>query len=155
LLGAVSVVWLAACGPEVTGADGSLTEILDLSFDRADLEVSADSVALRLIKYRGAQEDTALKIGVLMQGAKLIPGVGLNLAEAMQPQGQRGVVSRNVYEDDHHEFPALHRGRIVLEDDPAKALTLRGEFSVTFEQGYQFGAGRTVHALFQAGVVKK
>lgn len=145
---------LTACGPAPAGVDGSLTEICDLGFDKAVVELGAEAFTLRLVQLRGVNEDSALKVSVRLTGATLIPQVGLNLAEPMQPDGQRAKVGRNVLGDPNKDFPPIERGRIVFDTDPAKSARVSGEFSVKFQQGFAFGAGRTVHGTFEAEVRK-
>lgn len=144
-------LFLVACGPGgAEPLDGSLTAVMDVTYDRATLEATDGYLGLRFLKKRGAVEDTVLKVGVIIDGKVPDHSVQFDLAEAMQG-GQRGTATRNVLDDpDHTVFPRLSRGLFRVDGDLTKAMTVRGEVSLTFVQGNQTASGRAVFGPFEA-----
>lgn len=158
----VSKIWSASacvalfgCGQGAT-LDGSLTQEVDLAYERATLEVLPGSLSLRFLKARGDQWDTPLKVAVhLSDQPEVRAGTVLDLAEVLEGGIQRGSVTRNVYQDEHTTFPGIARGEFSLSKSPEKSKTAEGRFSVTFEQGSEFASGRAVFGSFAAEVVTR
>jgi len=164
-----------ACGPNKI--EGSLQEILDLTYQDVQLRFAGDQVAVRWTRPRGSGEDAVLIVSEKLDGLVVRTGDYVNLAEpvpdfavealladagavdgGMLPDGgivsqQRGVVSRDVFNDPRKTFPLLSDGFMVLYTVPGDAGTLvRGSFSVTFQRCVDFGCGRTVFGDFKATV---
>ena len=85
------------------------------------------------------------------------------LADAGMPDGgllpdggifdqQRGLVTRDVFNDPRKTFPLISDGFMVLYDVPRDGGTVNGSFSVTFQRCVDFGCGRTVFGDFKAKV---
>jgi len=162
-----------ACGQQKI--EGSLDEILDLTYQDIKLRFAGDQVAVRWTRPRGNGEDAVLIVSEKLDGLVVRTGDSVNLAEpvpdfaiaalladagavdgGMLPDGgivsqQRGVVSRDVFNDSRKTFPLLSDGFMILYDVPGDAGTLvRGSFSVTFQRCVDFGCGRTVFGDFKA-----
>lgn len=154
----VSVVVFAcsACGPQgPQPLDGSLTAVLDVSYDRATLVATTGYVTLRFLQKRGEAEDTVLRVGVITDGAIPDHPVQYDLAEEMSMGGQRGTAGRNVLaEPENTTFPRLSRGLFRVDGDLTKAAVVKGEVSLTFVQGNVLGSGRAVFGPFEAEVVR-
>ncbi len=146
-----AAVFFTACGPGgAAPLDGSLTAVMDVTYDRATLEATDGYLSLRFLKKRGEVEDTVLKVGVIIDGAVPAHSVQYDLAEAMSG-GQRGTATRNVLEDpDHTVFPRLSRGMFRADGDLTKAKTVQGEVSLTFVQGNETASGRAIFGAFEA-----
>ena len=65
---------------------------------------------------------------------------------------QRGVVTRDVFNDPRKDFPLISDGFMVLWDVPRDGGVVNGSFSVTFQRCVDFGCGRTVFGDFKAKV---
>ena len=65
---------------------------------------------------------------------------------------QRGVVTRDVFNDPRKQFPLISDGFMVVYDVPRDGGVVNGSFSVTFERCVDFGCGRTVFGDFKAKV---
>jgi len=75
------VVAFAACGQGAPAQlDGSLTAVVDVTYDRATLETRDGFLTLRFQQKRGTAEDTVLKVGVIIDGT--ISGDGTGRASA-------------------------------------------------------------------------
>lgn len=168
---AAAVVGMAlACGP--TKIEGSLQEILDLTYQDIKLRFSGDRIAVRWTRPRGSGQDAVLEVSEKLDGLTVRTGDYVNLAEPLpdfaladagMPDGgllpdggvfnqQRGVVTRDVFNDPRKTFPLISDGYMVLYDVPRDGGTVNGNFSVTFQRCIDFGCGRTVFGDFKATV---
>jgi hypothetical protein len=156
----LAVIVFAACGqgaPEQL--DGSLTAVVDVTYDRATLEARDGFITLRFQQKRGTAEDTVLKVGVIIDGKVPNHSIQYDLAEMMAGGGQRGAATRNVLADpDHTVFPPLSRGSIRVDGDLTTDTHVRGEVSLTFVQlvadKSSLGSGRAVFGPFEAEVMR-
>ncbi len=162
-----------ACGPKKV--EGSLDEILDLTYQDIKLRFAGDQIAVRWTRPRGNGEDAVLIVSEKLDGLTVRTGDYVNLAEPLPdfaipdlladagavdagvlPDGgivsqQRGVVTRDVFNDPRKTFPLLSDGYMVLYDVPGDAGTVvNGSFSVTFRRCVDFGCGRTLFGDFKA-----
>jgi hypothetical protein len=167
-IAAVVVGVALACGP--TKVEGSLQEILDLTYQDIKLGFAGDQIAVRWTRPRGAGLDTVLEVSEKLDGLTVRTGDLVNLAEALPdfaqdagpdggvlPDGgiatqQRGVVTRDVFNDPRKTFPLISDGFMVLYDVPRDGGVVSGSFSVTFQRCIEFGCGRTVFGDFKATV---
>jgi len=145
----VLAVALSACGGG--GLSGSLTAVMDLSYDSVELRQTADEVAVAFVRTNG---DTALQVTASLKDLTLTAGQPINLAEKLTATTQRGVLSRNVMGDTTTRFPALERGTLTLQALPTAGATVSGDFNATFVQGATEPYGRTVSGRFEAKVLQ-
>lgn len=164
-----------ACGQ--SKIEGSLGEILDLTYQDIKLGFSGAQIAVTWTRPRGTGTDAVLIVSEKLDGLSVYTGDAVDLAEILpqfalldaglldadggplpQPDGgvvslQRGLVTRDVFNDPRHDFPGISNGFMILYDVPGDAGTpVRGSFSVTFDRCVDFGCGRTVFGDFQATV---
>src|SRR5262249_21135745 len=156
--------------------EGSLGEILDLSYQDIKLRFAGDQVAVRWTRPRGNGEDAVLIVSEKLDGLTVRTGDLVNLAAPLPdfalegsladagvpdsgvlPDGglfdqQRGVVTRDVFNDPRKAFPLISDGYMVLFDVPRDGGMVTGSFSVTFQRCVDFGCGRTVFGDFKAKV---
>jgi hypothetical protein len=167
---AVVVGVALACGP--TKVEGSLQEILDLTYQDIKLGFAGDQIAVRWTRPRGAGLDTVLEVSEKLDGLTVRTGDLVNLAEPLpdfaladagMPDGgllpdggvfdqQRGVVTRDVFNDPRKTFPLISDGFMVLYDVPRDGGVVNGSFSITFQRCVEFGCGRTLFGDFKATV---
>ncbi len=145
---------LAGCGGEEYGLSGSLLEVLDVTHERVELQLTDQNLSLRFLRPRGTGEDIVLKVSVITTGLAIEPGAEIDLASPAPAGGQRAKVTRHVFEDPVKELPDLQRGKLLLSADPFTRDTVTGTMSATFVQGHQVGAGRAVYGSFKAAVVQ-
>ena len=168
----VAVAAGIACGPKTI--EGSLGEVLDLTYQDIKLGFAGPQVAVSWTRPRGSGTDAVLVVSEKLDGLSVYTGDFVNLAQALPDFAladagvldagtgpgadggiplQRGLVTRDVFNDPRHDFPGISDGFMVLYDVPGDAgTTVRGSFSVTFARCVDFGCGRTVFGDFQATV---
>ena len=159
-----------ACGPQKI--EGSLQEILDLTYQDIKLGFAGDQIAVRWTRPRVTGQDTVLEVSEKLDGLTVRTGDYVDLAAPLPdfalndggvdggdllPDGglvdqQRGLVTRDVFNDPRKDFPLISDGFMVLYDVPRDGGTVHGSFSVTFQRCVDFGCGRTVFGDFKATV---
>jgi hypothetical protein len=164
LVVAMGSLMLVGCGS--SEIEGSLSTILDLEYDSVKLAytggqsvndtISGGILAVRFLKASGDQaENAVLVVSEDLSGLTVQPTGQVNLAE-VPPSGvgQRGVVTRDVFNDPRKTFPTLQQGYMKLDSTPVPGSgeTVSGFFTVTFSLCVDFGCGRTAFASFKAQV---
>ncbi len=144
---------LTSCAPTKV-LEGSVTTLLDLSYERAEAQASKTDVSVRFVRPQGEGEDTILKVSARLEGISLEPRAAINLGQRMGgPEGPlRGTVSRSVLDVPARAFPDIVRGELVFDGylDTGKKVT--GELHVTFANGTDVYSGRTIFGRFEATV---
>jgi hypothetical protein len=154
---------LVGCGPQEI--QGSLSTILDLKYDSVQLAYTGgDSdggvmtngvVAVRFLQASGKSENAVLVVTEDLSALIVKPGGKVDLTE-VPPSGvgQRGVVTRDVFNDPRKTFPALQHGYLQLNSTPVPGTgqSVSGFFTVTFELCVEFACGTTAFSGFQAQV---
>lgn len=152
----LALLWACGSSTQEPGPkhhlEGSLTTIMDLGYDSAQVDITTEEVAVRFVRTQGAGEDTVLKVSASLIGAAADAETTIDLDELAPSGAQRGRISRNVLDDPRREFPALRTGRLLFHRAPVSGQTAPGEFSVTFENGTEAASGRTVYGDFEATV---
>lgn len=143
---------LAACGKP--GLQGSLTELINLSYTGSSILFTDAATSVRFTVPQGTGENTVLSLAVSVADLQIVAHGDINLSEQVVSGGQRGTVTRNVLNDPHRTFPALERGNLRFESVPVAGETVLGTFSVTFKECTDFACGRTVFGDFTAKVPK-
>lgn len=157
---------LGLAGCTTPSVEGSLSENMNLEFDRVELIASRNSAgALSAVSVRfgkslgdaGVSEDVVLEVGARLTPTQalpeVLPGVPVDLAEVVGGR-QRGSVYRSTLKDPNHTFPPLDRGQLTLDtlpldpSEPGQRIT--GNFSVTFVLGTRAESGRTAFKTFEA-----
>lgn len=153
--GALALATLAGCGKP--GApkhqlEGSLSVLMDLSYDDAEVQLSSTELAVRFIRNNDGTENTPLRVGVSLEGTSYEAGHTMDLAETTPSGSQRGSVTRNVLDDPRRTFPALGRGKLTFHRSPVPGEQTSGDLSLTFSNGTELASGRTVFGTFEANV---
>jgi hypothetical protein len=166
----VAVVVLCACDqsrvpPPKFRLEGSLTQVMDLSYDEARILIAPNDISLQFVRIKpleslasdggtqmmGISEDYPIKIAYLLNGEPPPAGGRVDLAELI-PGGQRGVLSRNVQNDPRNTFPEILRGTISFDRPIDVGQTISGDFHITFVNGTEVASGRTVFSTYTAKV---
>lgn len=145
---------MTACG-QGPHLEGSVTSLLDLSYETAEAQASEEEATVRFITLQGAGENTILKVAARLDELTLTPGMKIDLAELLgeTPESpQRGEVSRSVLDEPQREFPRLLRGGLTFDQALTPQSKVSGEFHVTFVNGTDVYSGRTIFGRFEATV---
>lgn len=160
-------VGLCLAGCTKPTVEGSLSEIMDLSYEKVELIASRDrsTGALNAVSVRfarllgdaGLSEDVALEVGANLAPTQQMPEfkarTKVDLTEVVGEK-QRGLVYRSTLDDPNHVFPPLKYGYLTLNTLPQTPAVpgqkISGSFSVTFELGTTSDNGRTAFKTFEA-----
>ncbi|HXX32029.1 MAG TPA: hypothetical protein VEJ89_15110 [Myxococcaceae bacterium] len=161
---------LVCCGPQEV--QGSLSTILDLHYDSVEVAYTGGvsdggvmqdgSLAVRFLQSSGQASNAVLVVTEDLTGLTVKPGGQVDLTQ-VPPSGvgQRGVVTRDVYNDPRKTFcddaappGPLEHGYLRLDQTPVPGTgqTVSGFFTVTFSLGVDFGCGRTAFSGFSGKV---
>ncbi len=140
----------AGCGD--TALDGSLTEVVDLSYQRVEVVRAGDELAVNFVFPQGAGEDVVLRVSAYVLGTRMNPREPLDLT-GEDPLGRvRGRVARSVQGDPLTTFPPLQRGSLTFRQELREGAVVDGNLNLTFENGTHAASGRTVFGRFEARV---
>lgn len=144
---------LSACTGHKT-LEGSVTEYLDLTYERAEAQASKSEVTVSFLQPQGEGENTVLKVAARLEGVSLEPRAVIDLSQHVggETGPQRGAISRSVLDEPSRPFPALERGELVFDGYLDSGKTVTGEFHVTFVNGTDVYSGRTIFGRFEATV---
>lgn len=150
VLAASGAAVLCACGPGERALQGSLSEVLDLRFNAADVVQSDRELSLRFLWKEGTTEDVVLRVTASTLGTSVDAQKTLDLAEEDPSGRQRGRVTRLVQDDPLTTLPPLRRGGLTFQRSLIPGQTVPGELHITFAQGTDLASGRTVFGTFEA-----
>lgn len=145
--------------------EGSLSQVMDLSYDEARILIAPNDVSLQFVRIKkleslatdggsqmmGVTEDYPIKIAYILNGEPAPQGGRVDLAEPFAG-AQRGVLSRNVQNDPRNSFPAILRGTVSFDRPIEPGQTISGDFHITFVNGAEVASGRTVFSTYSAKV---
>jgi hypothetical protein len=153
---------LAGC-PSTQYLQGSLGQLMDLSYDEVRVLLAPDDFSLQFVRIHqltsygdagtvsvGTSEDYPFEVDVYRWGRPIAVGSEMDLAEFNDAGVQRAVFTRNVLNDPRKTFPPCVRGGLKFDSLPADGKTVSGEFHVTFEDGVETASGRAVFGSFTA-----
>jgi hypothetical protein len=146
---------LTGCGQDGPSLEGSVTPLLDLSYEGTEAMGDEDEVSVRFFTQQGAGENTILKVTARLDELQFTPGTPLNLAELLGKEldsPQRGTVSRSVLDEPQRDFPRLNRGTLTFDKPLNPGTVVPGSFHVTFVTGTDVYSGRTIFGRFEATV---
>ncbi len=147
---------LGACEREGGELEGSVSEVVDLRYQRAEAQWAPGELSINFVSPQGTGINTILKVSA--QVGDMIPEgytgpLVIDLAEVLEGGAQRGAIGRSVLDEPVRTFPQLARGTLTVDStavDPGSRIT--GDFHVTFVNGTNVYSGRTIFGSFEATV---
>lgn len=128
---------ITGCGPEPNSLDGSIGEVVDLTFDQVQMrKFTSGTIQL---DYLRAIEDTE-SFDIVCKVVFDVPEGGIPAGEAIDIPANNGRIERVVVAGD--EFPEIDNATITFESGGDDVGPATGEFGATFE------GGRTLEGTF-------
>jgi hypothetical protein len=128
--------------------EGSLGEIVDLTFTDTEVAVTGSEVILSYYRPNGAARDVVFKLVVNIAPKDVPPGRELDLAP--RPDGTANATcTRAVAGDPIHLYAAVRIGSLEMDQVPVVDGEASGSFRVTLGVGGDAGRGRTAFGNFQ------
>ena len=156
---------LGGMGCDTPYLEGSLGQLLDLTYTEARVQLSPEDVAVFFTKNRASDAladggvaatnfDIQFQVSMALWDAGVEPGVKMDLTVQDASGTQRGQFTRQVLNDPRTSFPKAERAELFFDRVPVVGQPVSGNFHVTFENGVETASGRTVFGSFDVKGVK-
>lgn len=140
-------VGLLGCGSTNT-LSGSVEELFSLEVSR--VEVLRNAEALQVSYYRNNEFDVDLvaRLTVATEGIELRPGSRVSLAGNTPSGLARATVVHLAAGEPARIFAPVDKGDLELDEGGGVGQPTRGNFSMSFQRGEGYGAGRSLEGRF-------
>ncbi len=147
LAGLLAGVGLLGCGGTNT-LSGSVEELFSLEVSR--VEVLRNAEALQVSYYRNNEFDVDLvaRLTVAIEGIELTPGSKVGLAGNTPSGLARATVVHLAAGEPARVFAPVDKGDLELDEGGGVGQPTRGNFSMSFQRGDGYGAGRSLEGRF-------
>jgi hypothetical protein len=149
LAGLVAGVGLWGCG-DANSLSGSVEELFSLEVSR--VEVLRNDNALQVSYYRnnGLDVDLVARVTVATEGLELRPGSKVSLAGNTESGVARTTVVHLAAGEPARVFAPVDKGDLELDEGGGIGEPTRGDFSMSFQRGDGYGAGRSMEGRFSS-----
>ncbi|MDC0713829.1 hypothetical protein POL68_35520 [Stigmatella sp. ncwal1] len=149
LVGLLAGVGLLGCGGP-NSLSGSVEELFPLDVSR--VEVLRNAEALQVSYYRNAGQDVDLVVRLTLatEGLDLRPGQKVNLAGFTELGTARTTVVHLSAGEPARLLGPVDRGDLKLDEGGEIGQPTSGDFSLSFQRGDSYGAGRSLEGRFSA-----
>jgi len=145
LSGAVVV----GCGAD-NSLSGSAGELFPLEVSRVEVRRNAEALQVSYYRNTATDVDLVARLSVDTAGLELKPGSEVDLA-GQAPNGHaRATVVHLAAGEPARVFAPVEKGDLVLDEGGNPGELTRGDFSLSFQKGEGYGAGRTLSGRFSA-----
>ena len=127
---------------------GSVSELFPLDVSRVEVARNPEALEVSYYSTRGEYIDIVVRVTVATQGVDMQPGRKIDLAGEYQPGHLRTTVIHLAWGEPVRNLPPVHSGDLTLSSGGNPGDATRGNFSMSFDQGGDFGAGRTLYGNF-------
>ncbi|ADO69868.1 hypothetical protein [Stigmatella aurantiaca] len=149
LAGLLAGVGLLGCGGS-NSLSGSVEELFPLDVSR--VEVLRNAEALQVSYYRNAGQDVDLVVRLTLatEGLDLRPGKKVNLAGTTEAGTARATVVHLSAGEPARLLGPVDKGDLSLDEGGEIGQSTSGDFSLSFQRGDSYGAGRSLEGRFTA-----
>jgi hypothetical protein len=148
LLGLAALGWLGCGGTNELG--GSVGELFSLEVSRVEVQRNAEALQVSYYRNDGADVDLVVRLTVATEGLELKPGQEVDLAGSTPSGLSRTTVVHLAAGEPARLFAPVDKGDLVLDELGEPGETVSGDFSLSFQPGTGYGAGRTLVGTFSA-----
>lgn len=141
-----SLVALACGGDNTLG--GSVDALFPLSVSFVQIRRNDEALQVGYYNNRGHEIDLVAQVTLALPGLDLQPGRRVDLAGEYAPGHPRAVIVHAAADEAARVLPTIQRGDLVLDEGGNPGELTRGNFSVGFVQGSEYGSGRTLYGNF-------
>lgn len=149
-VGLAAVVGLGCGG--TNELSGSVAELFTLEVARVEVRRNAEALQVSYYRNDGADVDLVVRLTVATEGLELKPGQKVDLAGSTPSGLARATVVHMAAGEPARVFAPVDKGDLVLEELGAPGEEASGDFSLSFQAGTGYGAGRTLVGNFSAPV---
>jgi len=138
---------LLGCG-SANSLSGSVDELFPLEVSRVEVLRNAEALQVSYYRNNGLDVDLVARLSVATEGLELKPGTKVNLA-GMTPSGvARATVVHLAAGEPARVFAPVDKGDLQIDEGGAVEQPIRGDFSLSFQRGDAYGAGRSLQGRF-------
>ena len=148
LLALAGLALLAPACASDNSLGGSVSELFPLDVSRVEVARNPEAVQVSYYSTRGEYIDIVVRVTVATQGVDLQPGRKIDLAGEYQPGHPRTTVIHLAWGEPVRNLPPVKSGDLVISSGGNPGEGTRGNFSMSFDQGGDLGAGRTLYGTF-------
>jgi len=139
------------CSP-VNSLEGSLTEVLDLSFTAVEVSITDSAVIIDYYRPNAESRDIVFKLVAQVKPTDVVPGKSIDLGPADDGTA-RASCTRSVANDPIRNLATIKSGELTLSAVPTLDQPVHGDFRVTLGEGGDAGKGRTAFGNFRVSKV--
>ncbi len=146
LLAAVGAV---GCGG-ANSLSGSVEELFSLEVSRVEVLRNAEALQVSYYRNNGLDVDLVARVTVATEGLELKPGTKVDLAGNTASGVARTTVVHLAAGEPARLFAPVDKGDLQLDEGGGIDQPTRGNFSMSFQRGDGYGAGRSLEGRFSA-----
>lgn len=143
----LATVAALACGGE-NSLGGSVDALFPLQVSRVEIRRNEEAFQVSYFNNRGHELDLVAQLTVALAGVDFRPGAKVDLSGEYDVGHPRATVVHAAGGEAPRLMPAIKKGDLVVDQGGAPDEVTRGNFSLGFFQGSEYGAGRTLYGNF-------
>lgn len=147
-LAGLLVGWgLLGCGG-ANSLSGSVDELFTLEVSRVEVLRNAEALQVSYYRNNGLDVDLVARLSVATEGLELKPGAKVNLAGQTPSGADRATVVHLAAGEPARVFAPVDKGDLQIDEGGGVDQPTRGNFSLSFQRGEAYGAGRSLQGRF-------
>lgn len=127
---------------------GSVDELFSLEVSRVEVLRNAEALQVSYYRNNGLDVDLVARLTVATEGLELKPGVKVDLAGTTPSGVARATVVHLAAGEPARVFAPVDKGDLKLSEGGEIDQPTRGNFSLSFKRGVEFGSGRSLEGRF-------
>lgn len=149
LSGALVGAGLVGCGGD-NSLSGSVGDLFPLEVSRVEVQRNAEALQVSYYRSTATDVDLVVRLSVDTEGLVLKPGQKVDLAGETPAGHARATVVHLAAGEPVRVLAPVEKGDLVLDEGGNPGEPTRGDFSMSFQKGEGYGAGRTLSGRFSA-----
>lgn len=145
----LAALGLLGCGG-TNSLSGSVSELFPTDVSRVEVRRNAQAFQVSYYRNDGPDVDLVVRLTVDTEGLELKPGQKVDLAGTTPSGHARATVVHLAANEPARVFAPVEKGDLVLESGGQPGEETSGDFSMSFQRGSGYGAGRTLKGNFSA-----
>jgi len=129
---------------------GSASELFALDVSRVTCLRNAEAFQVNYFGNRGRDVDLVASLTVRLDGVELRAGKSVALQGEAAPGHARATVIHQAAAEPVRVFANVKDGDLELDEGGVAGTVSQGNFSLSFQDGSGYGAGRTLEGDFEA-----